>query len=96
MAEKSRESRRANLSGDRRHASFTIPIPTEQQKTPQHPALTKDLKANVFSLNAAKLFKVDVEAKRRDVPKDYLSQIEMAYREDGPSPSHHDYGLISV
>jgi len=51
--------------------------------------LTKNLKANVFGLNAAKLFNVDVEAKRQDLPKDYLNQIKMAYLEEGPSPSHY-------
>jgi hypothetical protein len=31
--------------------------------------LTKDLEAKVFGLNAAILFQVDVEAKRKDLPK---------------------------
>jgi len=37
---------------------------------------------------------VDVEAKRREIAKDYLNQIKMAYLEEGPTPSHHAYGWI--
>jgi len=48
----------------------------------------------VFGLNAAKLFAINVEAKRKDLPKDYLSHIKMAYLEKDPSPSHHAYGWI--
>lgn len=51
------------------------------QETRGYPALSKRLKAKAFGLNAAKLFKVDGEAKRKDVPKDYLSHIKMAYLE---------------
>jgi len=54
--------------------------------------LTKDLKAKVLGLNAAKLFQVHVDVKRKDLPKDYLSQIKMAYLEEGPTPTHHAYG----
>jgi len=58
--------------------------------------LAKDLKAKVFGLNAAKQFKVNVEAKRKDLPKDYLNQIKMAYLEESLSPSHHAYGWVTT
>ncbi|TFG63233.1 MAG: hypothetical protein E4H32_04675 [Nitrospirales bacterium] len=70
-------------------------IPEKLQETHQYPPLTKDLKAKIFGLNAAKIFKVDVDSKRKDLPKDYLSHIKMAYRKEGPNPSHHAYGWIS-
>jgi hypothetical protein len=70
-------------------------IPEELQEKHRYPALTKDLKAKVFGLNAAKLFGVDVDAKREELPKDYLSHIKMAYLEEGPSPSHHAYGWVT-
>ena len=70
-------------------------MPEKLQETYGYPALTKDLKAKIFGLNAAKLFKVDVEAKRKDLPKDYLSHIKMAYLDEGPTPSHHAYGWVS-
>ena len=69
-------------------------MPEKLQETYGYPALTKDLKAKIFGLNAAKLFKVDVEAKRKDLPKDYLSHIKMAYLEEGPLPSYHAYGWV--
>lgn len=79
--------------------SFTEPvvpglfqIPKKLQETRRYPALSKGLKAKVFCLNAAKLFKLDVEAKRKDVPKDNLSHIKMAYLNENPSPSYNSYG----
>jgi len=42
-----------------------------------------------------KLFKVNVEAKRKSLPKDYLKDIKMAYLEESPNPSHHAYGWIA-
>jgi hypothetical protein len=71
-------------------------IPEELQEKHHYPALTRDLKAKVFGLNAAKLFRVDVDAKREELPKDYLSHIKMAYLEKGPSPSHHAYGWVTT
>ncbi|MBA3613137.1 MAG: hypothetical protein H0W49_09535 [Nitrospirales bacterium] len=62
------------------------------RKTHRYPDLTNGGKAKVFDLNAAKLFKIDIEANRKDVPKDYLSHIKMAYLEEDPTPSHHAYG----
>jgi hypothetical protein len=58
--------------------------------------LTKDLKAKIFGLNAAQLFKVEVDANRKDLPKDYLNQIKMAYLEEGHTPSHHAYGWVTT
>jgi len=73
-----------------------IQIPEELQEIHNYPALAKDLKAKVFGLNAAKLFQVDVDAKRKDLPKDYLYQIKMAYLEESLSPSHHTYGWVTT
>jgi predicted TIM-barrel fold metal-dependent hydrolase len=54
--------------------------------------LTRQVKEQIFGLNAARLFNVDVAAKRNEIPKDYLSQIKMAYLDEGPAPSHRFYG----
>lgn len=70
-------------------------IPDEVQEQYRYPALTNDFKARIFGLNAATLFKVNVEEKRQDLPKDYLSQIKMAYLDEGASPSHHAYGWVT-
>ena len=61
-----------------------------------YPASAKGLKAKVFGLNEAKFFNENVEAKRQDLPKDYLSHIKMAYLEEGPIPSHRAYGWASA
>jgi uncharacterized protein len=71
-------------------------IPEALQEKHGYPALTKNRKAKIFGLNAAKLFGVDVEATRNDLPKDYLSHIKMAYLEEGRSPSHHAYGWVTT
>jgi hypothetical protein len=57
-----------------------------------YPPLTRPVKEQIFGLNAARLFDVDVAAKRNEIPKDYLSQIKMSYLDEGPSPSHRFYG----
>jgi uncharacterized protein len=57
--------------------------------------LTRPVKEQIFGLNAARLFNVDVKATRNELPKDYLSQIKMAYLDEGPTPSHRFYGWIA-
>jgi uncharacterized protein len=57
--------------------------------------LTRTMKEQIFGLNAARVFGVDVNAKRNEIPRDYLSQIKMAYRDEGPNPSHRWYGWVT-
>jgi predicted TIM-barrel fold metal-dependent hydrolase len=57
--------------------------------------LTRRVKEQIFGLNAARLFNVDVKAKRHEIPKDYLSRIKMSYLDEGPVPSHRWYGWVS-
>jgi len=57
-----------------------------------YPPLTRQIKEQIFGLNAARLFNVDVAAKRNEIPKDYLTRIKMAYLDEGPTPSHRFYG----
>ena len=71
-------------------------IPETLQESHGYAALTKKTKSKIFGLNAASLFGVDAEAKRNEVPKDYLSKIKMAYLEEGAIPSHHNYGWVSA
>ncbi len=58
--------------------------------------LTREIKAQIFGLNAARVFGVKVGAKRNELPKDYLSRIKMAYLEEGPEPSHKFYGWVAA
>jgi hypothetical protein len=57
--------------------------------------LTRAVKEQIFGLNAARLFGVDVNAARRDVPKDYVSRMKMAYLDEGADPSHRWYGWVT-
>src|SRR2546426_5224294 len=57
--------------------------------------LTRPVKEQIFGLNAARVFAIDVNAQRNDVPKDYLSRMKMAYLEDGAAPSHRWYGWVT-
>jgi hypothetical protein len=53
------------------------------------------VKEQIFGLNAARVFNVDANAKRNEIPKDYMSQMKMAYLDEGPDPSHRWYGWVA-
>jgi uncharacterized protein len=57
--------------------------------------LTRPVKEQIFGMNAARLFGVDVNAQRNAIPKDYLSRIRMSYLEEGPVPGHRWYGWVT-
>lgn len=57
--------------------------------------LTRSVKERIFGLNATALFGIDATAARNQVPADYLGKIRMAYREEGPLPSHRWYGWVA-
>ena len=57
--------------------------------------LTRAVKEQIFGLNAAKLFGVDVNAKRNEIPKDYLTRMKLSYLDDGRAPSHRWYGWVA-
>ncbi len=71
-------------------------IPRALVDKPGYAPLTRPMKEQIFGLNAARLFGVDVNAKRNEIPKDYLSRMKMAYLEDGAAPSHRWYGWVAV
>ena len=56
--------------------------------------LTREAKAKIFGLNAARVFGVNVAAIRKQVPSDYVGRMRMSYLEEGPEPSHRLYGWI--
>ncbi len=57
--------------------------------------LSRAVKEQIFGLNAARVFGVDVDAKRNEIPKDYLSRMKMTYLDEGPVPSHRWYGWVT-
>jgi len=61
----------------------------------KYPALTDAVKDQILGLNAAKLFGIDPEAKRKAIQADKLTQLQQEYRRH-PSPSNTQYGWIWV
>ena len=70
-------------------------IPDQLIDTHHYQSLTRQMKEQVFGLNAARIFGIDVKAKRHEVSKDALGQIRMSYLEEGPEPSHRVYGWVA-
>ena len=58
--------------------------------------LTREVKEKIFGLNGARVFGIDVNAKRNEIPADYLSQIKMSYLDEGADPSHRFYGWVAT
>jgi uncharacterized protein len=58
--------------------------------------LTRAVKEQIFGLNAARVFNVDVAAKRNEIPADYLTQMKMAYLDEGAQRSNRFYGWVAA
>jgi predicted TIM-barrel fold metal-dependent hydrolase len=56
--------------------------------------LTNQDKAKIFGLNAAKLYKIDVHAKRKALPPDALDRLKTAYLDNGGQRSNAAYGWV--
>jgi predicted TIM-barrel fold metal-dependent hydrolase len=56
--------------------------------------LTKEDKAKIFGLNAAKLYKVDVKAKRNALAPDALDRLKAEYLDRGGERSNAAYGWV--
>lgn len=61
----------------------------------KYPQLTPEVKEKILGLNAAKLFGIDVNAKRQAIKADKLTQLKEEYRRN-PSPSNTQYGWVWV
>lgn len=72
-----------------------LKMPEELIKKYGYPELTDAIKEQIFGLNAAKLFGIDVKAKRQAIKADKLSQLKQQYRQN-PTPSHTQYGWIWI
>jgi hypothetical protein len=59
--------------------------------------LTVDVKRQIFGLNAAKVYEVDVNARRNPVPSDYIDRLKALYKQaGGPMPSQTQYGWVGA
>ena len=68
-------------------------------RMPQHlkddfgyPDITDDMKAQIFGLNASRLYKLDPEEVRCTLPNDQLAQARAMDLDDHPLPSLRTYG----
>jgi hypothetical protein len=48
----------------------------------------------IFGENFARLYDIDIEAKRNEIPSDAISGMKTAYVEQGPEPSNSAYGWV--
>jgi predicted TIM-barrel fold metal-dependent hydrolase len=69
-------------------------MPDEMCEKFGYKKLTKQDKAKIFGLNAAKLYKVDVKAKRKALPADALERMKTSYLEGGGQRSNAVYGWV--
>jgi predicted TIM-barrel fold metal-dependent hydrolase len=56
--------------------------------------MTKEDKAKIFGLNAAKIYGIDVTAKRTALPNDTLSKLKQAYLDQGGLRDNAAYGWV--
>jgi hypothetical protein len=56
--------------------------------------ITKEDKAKIFGLNAAKIYGIDISARRTPLPADTLERLKVAYHQSGGAPSNAAYGWV--
>jgi hypothetical protein len=56
--------------------------------------ITKEDKARIFGLNAAKIYNVDLSKKRNPLPADTLDRIKSAYLQENPQRDNLAYGWV--
>jgi predicted TIM-barrel fold metal-dependent hydrolase len=70
----------------------TFQMPAELIEMNGYPEITDQIKAQIFGLNAARLYGVDVNAVRCTLPSDLLAQAKAVYPEVA-QPSLRQYGF---
>jgi predicted TIM-barrel fold metal-dependent hydrolase len=56
--------------------------------------ITKEDKQKIFGLNAARIYNIDVKAKRNPLPADALSRLKTAYLDNGGERSNQAFGWV--
>lgn len=69
-------------------------IPADMCEKFGYKPITKEDKAKIFGLNAAKLYKVNVNAKRNALPADALDRLKLAYLDQGGQRENAAYGWV--
>lgn len=70
-------------------------IPDQLVEKHHYQSLTRQVKEQIFGLNAARVFGIDAQAKRNELTKDALEHLRMSYLEEGAEPSHRAYGWVA-
>jgi len=70
-------------------------IPDRLIEQHHYQPLTREVKAKIFGVNAARLFGIDPAVPRLSVPKDYVGRLRLSYLEEGRDPSHRLYGWMT-
>ena len=76
---------------DQIQAFRTLQISEEFQETYGYPALTPEIKAKIFGLNAARVYGLDVDAIRQAAIADPIGSFKANYMND-PNPGFESYG----
>ena len=71
-------------------------IPEDLQERFGYAPITDEDRRLIFGENLARLYNVDIDAKRREIPGDAITQMKTAYTEQGPEPSNTAYGWVHV
>ena len=56
--------------------------------------ITKEDKAMIFGKNAARIWNIDLDEKRKALPADMISRIKESYHADGGVRSNAAYGWV--
>jgi uncharacterized protein len=70
-------------------------MPEQLMERHGYAQLTDEIKNQIFGLNAARLFGVNVAAQRNAIQSDRLTQLRQEYQRN-PSPSNTQYGWVWV
>jgi len=73
-----------------------LQMPDDLMKRFGFKPLTPQVKAKIFGLNSARIYRVDPEAKRNAIPSDYIDRLRKLYNAVGNNPSHTQYGWIKA
>jgi hypothetical protein len=71
-------------------------IPAELQDKFGYAEITAANRDIIFGKNLAGLYNIDVDAQRKAIPGDSLSQMKSAYIDHGAEPSNTQYGWVAV
>ncbi|MDP6616430.1 MAG: amidohydrolase family protein, partial [Gammaproteobacteria bacterium] len=69
-------------------------IPEHLQEKFGYAPISDDDRRLIFGENLARLYGVDIEAKRNEIPGDTITKMKTAYTEQGPEPSNTAYGWV--